>query len=934
MAKNKGIFFAFLIFISFQSINAGTWQKISGQYASVEFEKPYQSLAANLLYLADQEVPRLARIHGIDSVGLQQLPRARIILTDRPDISNGYAFGNSVVIYAQSSMYMLYWSEEAPWYYTVLTHELAHWVTFQATRRKLNRLGVVASLTIPRWFYEGMAQYCAETWNIYRGDQSLRQALLYGNLNYRALENLNKGRLLYASANAFVRFLVSQYGDSSLIRLFSYKPDAWFYDFDKAFKAVYKKSPQTLFKEFIRHSVLYYGDYLSALKERKFKEIFSDALIDQPFGQLWVSIKDSILLVYGREKSHYRFSSILLVQIVKGKAQIKKRLSDNLATRVVLSPDRRYVAFGEPVYKIEANQTALRFSFKIVDLRSFKQNRLPGTFRARYGAFDFAGNFYLVEIRPEQSAVNRFVPEKGIDKEWLAAKDQTIGPIAFTPRGEMLFIAEKNGQRHLFKYSGGKTKKLVGGRTFLDLTLLTDRTLALSSVKNNHIQIELFDLQREIFISRFVDQFEYYFSDVDSSAGNLVAYRYEADGQRHFYEIPYDSLLKSGGEPGSIPRNQYGFWQRQEPVRQDSVFARRKFLAQKERYAHRKDILPYFPMERIFTFAMPLYDQEFGWGLYGMGVWTEALQRQMLLTAFYLMPEDYHNSFFTLSHFIKAFNLNFISDYYHGPVIFSFQKNDWVPLTQDRLSFTAQKWIFPFQSSRWRMSLAVHYRYLQNRFVERYQDFPLSFKFHGPGATVNLMYRLPSKRGIFFPIRYFSLKSQICQTVESDYIFSIVENDLTLKGQLFLDELGFSQRFTYLRQSGSLPPLKTVGLDRFYQLDFPRDYTYTRTVRGFNEDVLTSQLLWSSTELRYLIQEKTPYKLIFWPVDLLSIDAFFDYARVKRPKVDEISSVGIQLSTAEQMARLSAGFARSFVNWKGGNSSWFFRLTIFMDEFF
>ncbi|WP_456443570.1 hypothetical protein, partial [Caldithrix abyssi] len=95
------------------------------------------------------------------------------------------------------------------------------------------------------------------------------------------------------------------------------------------------------------------------------------------------------------------------------------------------------------------------------------------------------------------------------------------------------------------------------------------------------------------------------------------------------------------------------------------------------------------------------------------------------------------------------------------------------------------KWIFPLQSSRWRMSLAVHYRYLQNRFVERYQDFPLSFKFHGPGATFNLMYRLPSKRGIFFPIRYFSLKSQICQTVESDYTFSIVENDLTLKGRFF-----------------------------------------------------------------------------------------------------------------------------------------------------
>ena len=323
-------------------------------------------------------------------------------------------------------MYMLYWAEQAPWYFTVLTHELAHWITFQAIRRKLNLLGEAPNLTIPRWFYEGIAQYCAETWNLYRGDQFIRQALLYGNLNYHALENINNGRLLYASANAFVRFLVNQYGDSSLIRLLSYKPDAWYFDFEKAFKAVYKKSPQTLFKEFVRYSVLYYGDYLSALKERKFKEVFAGPLMEQTLGQFWISTKDSLFLVYGREKSYHQFLSLLLVHIQKGSAQSKKLLTNNLATRVIISPDRQYVAFGEPVYEIEANQVALDFSWKIMDLKTFEQIKIPGKYRARYGAFDFSNNFYLVEIMPTHSAVHRIMPDGQLKKEWFQVKNETI----------------------------------------------------------------------------------------------------------------------------------------------------------------------------------------------------------------------------------------------------------------------------------------------------------------------------------------------------------------------------------------------------------------------------------------------------------------------------------------------------------------------------
>ena len=184
------------ILIFFSALSAHPWQQLTGKYARVEFQKPYQATARYLLTIADKEIPRLAKLQGCSASDIASWPLARIILTDKPDVSNGFALQNTVVVYARSSMFMPYWSESKDWYRLVLTHELAHWVTYRAVKRRLSFLGGALNLTVPRWFYEGIAQYLAESWNTFRGDATLKRALLAGKLNQTALENTNNGILL------------------------------------------------------------------------------------------------------------------------------------------------------------------------------------------------------------------------------------------------------------------------------------------------------------------------------------------------------------------------------------------------------------------------------------------------------------------------------------------------------------------------------------------------------------------------------------------------------------------------------------------------------------------------------------------------------------------------------------------------------------------
>ncbi len=905
-------------------LSAQPWMQLSGKYAKVEFQKPYQATARYLLAIADKEIPRLAKLQGCSSSEVASWPLARIILTDKPDVSNGFALQNTVVVYARSSMFMPFWSESKDWYRLVLTHELAHWVTFRAVKRRLSFLGGALNLTIPRWFYEGIAQYLAESWNTFRGDATLKRALLSGNLNQSALQNLNNGALLYATANAFVRYLATEYGDSSLIRLLRYKPNAWYFDFDKAFETAYGKSVGDVFPDFVRQAVLFYGDYLAHLPVARFPEKLPE-LIAHSTAVYPITQNDSLFLVAGKEKSIDRFYSLLLVKKDKGKAKVLKRLTQRLATKVVLSPDQQYVAFGQPFYNVEDNQIALRFRWYVFNRKDRTTRKLKPLLRARYGAFDYANRLYLVNVEAERSVILRFTNERDVP-DTLYAGEETIGYITFTPQNRLIAeVLEQNGNRRVCRVVHKKLQPLhLSEPQQRNPYCLGRRYLAINTFRHNQPVIVLYDLQNDSVVSRFVDQYDYWVYGVDSLHSALLAYRYDGDKQPDFFRLAQDSLLNFSSESVEPKPNAYGLWQKKRPALPDTF--RIAYHGTSGKIQQRR--WPQFPMEHLLSFALPFYDSALGYGLYGTSAWLEALQRQFLLVGFWVTPLHPNNSILLMNHEIKMMNLDWDTYVYYGPVLLSHPEG-----TRQQINVSVKKTKFVRGNRHFRFWIKGAYSYFYHKFKNK-TLYPVEKAwFNGPSIHLGIFYRVPTSNDNAVPWRKVSGDVFAFKTLShSNYVFQLVEANFQLATHLWSDRLGVVERFSFIRQSGKVLPFQIVGIDRYYQFDMPREYLFTRTLRGFSQNVDTDRLIWNSVEMRYLLKKSTPYQCLFLPIRNLAIDVFWDYAHVGLPNLKSLHSTGVQISFGNDPFRLSMGYARIYQDKSFQMSSYFLRMAILLDN--
>ena len=95
----------YLVFIIVIAAQASDWKKMYGKYVTLEFNPGYEILADSIVNMADRAIPKLAALQGVPLASFKET-KTRIILTDAPDISNGYAIDNAVVLYVRASMYM------------------------------------------------------------------------------------------------------------------------------------------------------------------------------------------------------------------------------------------------------------------------------------------------------------------------------------------------------------------------------------------------------------------------------------------------------------------------------------------------------------------------------------------------------------------------------------------------------------------------------------------------------------------------------------------------------------------------------------------------------------------------------------------------------------------------------------------------------------
>lgn len=904
---------------------AGDWSCVEGRFARVEYIAQQQKLADSLLIIADDYIPKLCQWYALNEDNLKQ-SKARIILTDAPDVSNGFAIGDAVVIYALSSMYATAWSGKIPWYEQVLKHELVHYVTFRKLQRRLNLFGEIAGLTVPRWFYEGTAQYFSEDWNIYRGDVYLKNAVLYGKLNYEALDNIEDGALLYASAHAFVRYLARQYGDSALIHLMSYQPDGWYFDFDDAFKSVYKKKAEDIFPEFVRHMTLYYGGKLAEYPVSKLP-LELPVYGYQTQQLIPLNDADSTYLWLGKFEDIHLYRTALIIKKEKGKLNHLKTISTAPATDLFISHNQQYLAFGSYQAGARSDQLSLAFKWQVFDLRSGKSWTVANNIRARQAAFSGQNELLLVEVHAGGSIIKKY-SLNGKQDAVLFESAMPVGRLSRCANDDILFDAQRpNGFRDLFLWQNDSLLALTND----DIddrspVLLNDSLFVFNRFEQENPSLAVYNLNTRSFRLLLFDQFEYWLQGMDLQRNEIIIAGLQADRRPKLFSLSIDSLLKSSAARIENNNPRYSQWITKQPPALQPVPTDDADNSKQRRALS----FPQAPLIHLFSFALPTYDEALGWGVYGLTGWIEALQRQSLAAAFIIFPEEADRSVAALTHSLKFYNSDWLTSLYHGPVIFSHKNERYIELYQSMGGIDWIKRWYPGGNPRAFIQFSAAYSWHRQQLNETIAGVPSQFSYHGPQLSCSFKYLLPTRLYPALPKRQFAMELSAFQSLNKKYDFRIVEAQLSFASNLIVEEFGLKAQGCLIHSAGALPPFKTVGIDRYYELDIPRDYTFSRTLRGVREDITGKQLYWSSAELLYLIDERTGYDLLILPIDNLAVNAFFDYAGVVDGKTKQAYSYGGELSFGGALARLALGYAVGRRSDETTDQRLYGRLTLFL----
>ena len=912
------------------NVLAGNWYVINGKYASVEYTGGYESTADSIFKIAELSLPRLSKMVKLPLEAVENAP-ARIILSDALDISNGYSIENTVVIYTISSMYLPMWTGNIRWYEQVLTHELAHFITFKKLRRSGDVLfGQVSALGVPRWFYEGVAQYLSETWNTFRGDIYLKNALLSGKFNLRSLYNIEDGRLLYASGHAFIRYLVTEYGDSSLIKLMDHNKKEWFYDFDLAFKKVYGKSVSEMFPQFYRNLVIYYGDRLA-----DYPLLESGVPLPDFGGRVYqvipLSESDSTYLISQQLKPNQLYLSAMVVRFKNKKKHILERISNHYNTDLIISPDKNFIAYGRFNMGIKNNQNSLNYRWYIYDRRQRKVREIAAGLKAKYGVFLDNRRLVLLNVKDRKTEFLIYDLESGVLKPYYSA-DMQVGVPERTGDGGLLFSAQdSSGQRDIFLLKENKLQRLTND-VFDDRRPIQadDNHILFNRLIKNKVQLAVLDRQN-LQVKTIVDaQDDYWLRAYNRKEQNVLLSYFDPLRKTAYLTIPLDTLLSAVLTPRETYHDtRYSRWTKKEPEAANVLTLPDTTMLFP---APQKRKFPQFSLINIMNGILPLYTKSDGWGAGATTIWVEPLQRQLLSGTVAFFGTGWENSFVLLNSLTRAWNSFFSLGYYHGPVIFAYYENGQIVSKQDIGNFTWEKPLNISGNNRLTLSPALSYSYRHFIITKKYVGVPEAYSYNGPTAGLSFDYNLPTS---FFPAlakRRFNLSAYYFNSFDATYKFSISEIDMTAATNVFSERIGIMATGTYLNQNGNFPLENGVGIDGYYELDMPRDFTYTRTVRGVSRNIYGKNLLWASGEVIYYLAKNSQMLLLFLPITNLTINGFYDYARVENGMTNEVYSYGAQLSFGEGPLRFGAGYAESFYNGNRDDTQFYWRISLLVPK--
>jgi len=410
----------------------------------------------------------------------------------------------------------------------------------------------------------------------------------------------------------------------------------------------------------------------------------------------------------------------------------------------------------------------------------------------------------------------------------------------------------------------------------------------------------------------------------------IVAFR-DAGKRLLFAELSVDSLMKNPIVPGKkVPHPKYESWITKVAHADSIEESDPQVLVQK---SIEDKLFPQSDLMHIQSLPLPLYNQKDGAGLFLLSIWAEAMQRQMLLVNSYFLLNNWDKSYLSLIHYIRLFDLNISSIYYHGPSFFSRINGKYTRLIHDYAEIAVGQNSY-FDGNQY-LPYAFLASYRMDNFKKKSQA--LDYSYHGPALSVGFGYELPSRFQNIFPKRAIKGTVEYFQSMHPDWDFSIVDLSLKAGTNLFLEKLGIISHLNYIQTNGDVSPSAFTGIDQDYQYAIPRDFLNSKTIRGIRKNYFGDKLIWNSTELTLLLAQKTSMEILFIPVNEMAISGFFDIAKVENSDFDlstDLYSYGGELSIGFGVLRVGAGYAVGNVDGSELAGTYYGRLNLSMSNIF
>lgn len=199
------------------------WKVIETPHFLIHYHQGEEILAQQISLIAENLYRQIT-----GDLGYRPSEKVPVIMENYDDLSGGYTSPLPAKIVIRALSPTLRTSGTLSWIQEVLGHELTHYVTFAAIDESLIPLRrMMAGLTLPMWFIEGLAQYEAEEWHSLKemmvGDQASQKKLFSeGDLGaFYFFDEWGRTQGYYQS-DSLVRYIFEKYGKDKISAILSH----------------------------------------------------------------------------------------------------------------------------------------------------------------------------------------------------------------------------------------------------------------------------------------------------------------------------------------------------------------------------------------------------------------------------------------------------------------------------------------------------------------------------------------------------------------------------------------------------------------------------------------------------------------------------------------------------------------------------------------